>query len=95
MRFKVKGKIPPFEGQIVNYDGLTGKKLSLLPHEKTVYIFPKESGSLTQGSEFDTNVGTHALFAGGSSTFWVWFIKVACYRLFHQFALNGPEIYYE
>ena len=43
MRFKVKGKIQWFEGQITNYDGLTGKYGVYFPvDQETVYIFPDD-----------------------------------------------------
>ena len=43
MRFKVMGKIQWFEGQITNYDGLTGKYGVYFPiDQETVYIFPDD-----------------------------------------------------
>ena len=43
MRFKVKGKIQWFEGQITNYDGLTGKYGVYFPiDQEIVYIFPDD-----------------------------------------------------
>ena len=43
MRFKVNGKIQWFEGQITNYDGLTGKYGVYFPIDKeTIYIFPND-----------------------------------------------------
>ena len=40
MRFKVEGKLQWFYGQIMNYDGLTGKYGVYFPiDQETVYIY--------------------------------------------------------